>query len=313
MVIAILIIAIACCVLYISKLNAKVEKLESNKENVINSEINTDNKEDVINSNNKEDDKLGEQETKKQYIKIYNVGNDFNQLSDVGKLVWSAEKDKEVECDLNNDGIKEKISVVNLQKQVKLIVNDNAVNEKDCYIENLYVVDLNTNDQTTELIGVRSGDSGFRYIFIYSYGNNGLKFVKRLELKPTDELYINTKGDVVNQSNNFCSVYLTKKYFRYYNGYLSEVNVNVEDISNQVFIVKKGNEPMYTYNKDVDEVCQDAMNSNYNLEECGIYNFKEDTKIQIIDFNTEFGNVMKAKLQNGKTIYIFSSSGHLVG
>ncbi len=78
-VIAILIIAIACCVFYISKLNTEVEKLESNKEN-------------IINSDNKEEDKLVEQEKNKlDILEINSIKEKLDvifglEFSDVSKL-----------------------------------------------------------------------------------------------------------------------------------------------------------------------------------------------------------------------------------
>jgi len=254
--------------------------------------------------------------TEKSYIKIFNVGDDFNRLSDVGKLVWDAEKNTKIEYDLNNDGVKEKISVKYDADNTNIIV----INDKKLKIEylegnidKLYVVDLNINDKTTELIGVADGNNGFERKIICTYVENELKLIKTFEAIG-DNFFINNNGKIVNYPNTYANIILTKKYYTYKNGNLSESNVNLDNISTQVFIIEKSDYTYYTYDKNVQKVCQEAMNSNYNLEACGIYTFKENTKVEIIDFNTGFGNdIIEAKLQNGKTIYIFGNLGYLAG
>lgn len=313
-ILAVLLVAACGVIVYLLNNPKVVEKTPTGQQN------NVVNNESVENNSNNVIDK--EDETDSTDINVYGVGNDFKNIEDVAKLAWDSFKDTEMkvlEYDLDNDGKKEKISTEykeNDEDERSYIVINNKEFKIGYYpISNIYIVDLDKNDKTIEIIALQQGDSGALACDIGIYVNGNYEKIKDFEIFG-ESLLINESGKIIFKWIGYCDSILTEEYYVYNNKTIKTETPNLDSIAIKEFIVEKSGDfgPYYTYNKNVHEVCTKAMNSNYNLEKCGIYTFKENTKIQIIDFNTGYGNdIIEAKLQNGKIIYIFGHAGFLAG
>lgn len=275
------------------------------------------------NDSNKTDNK---EPYKEEGIEIYNVGKGFKAMEEVAEVIANGN----VEYDLDNDGKKEKIEVL------KYYEGDYALNFKGLLIddkevlidssivglfERLYIVDLNKNDGVLnvviELTDSIDGRSASYYLFDETQNgkvssDNYIGFAGAASAFQA-AILINGNGKIVSL-DYFERAVSPKLSFEYleYDGIINRKKADLSNISSQEFVIGKSDLYYYTFEKNLDKVCE-KYHSGHTMEESGIYMFEKDTKIKIVKFNVDGRSAVEAKLENGRTIYIFPHSGYLAG
>jgi len=303
-ILAVLLVVAGGVIAYLLNNPKVVEKTPTGGENnVVNNESTETNKnENIINEENKIDT---------SYLKVYGVGNDFKNLEDVAKLNWNSFEDtanKVLEYDLDNDGKKETITTEykeNDEDERSYIVINNKEFKIGYYpISNIYIVDLDKNDKTIEIIALQQGDSGAYACDIGIYNNDKFEKIKDLEIYG-ESILVNENGKIIFEWTGYCNPILTEEYYVYNNRTIKIEKPNLENIATQEFMIEK--EHVYYTKETPEKVWDEYSNSSKTMEECGIYKFEKDTKVNIIEYGTHpTSEVIKAKLENGNIIYIMS-------
>lgn len=302
-ILAVLLVAAGGVIVYLLNNPKVVEKTPTGEQN------NVVNNESVENNSNNVIDK--EDETDSTDINVYGVGNDFKNIEDVAKLAWDSFKDTEtkvLEYDLDNDGKKEKISTEYKEndedERSYLVINNKEFKIGYYPISGIYIVDLDKNDETVEIISLQQGDSGAYACDIGIYANGKYKKIKDLEIYG-ESILVNENGKIIFEWVGYSNPILAEEYYIYNNETITTEKPNLDNIATQEFLIKK--DSVYYTKVTPEKAWDEYSNSSKTMEECGIYKFEKDTKVKVIEYGTHpTSEVIKAKLENGNIIYIMS-------
>ena len=234
---------------------------------------------------------------------------------------------KDFEYDLDGDGIKDKITIKNIGKDehgnvedlYKIYLNGNEFYQTDAYCQyEVYIVDLNQNDKTTEVIIHILASDDLECYNVYSKSGTKMKEVKKLDYGW--ELLVDKKGKLVldNALLSCINPKIYKVYYEFNKGVIQEKKANTEILKNITF--KTNDMICFTQDKDCIKkfVNSYSSESDDDLEEnryskYGIYK-DEKYEFKFIKFTDDFINgSIYCKLKDGREGYLFSFAYNLAG
>ena len=251
----------------------------------------------------------------------------FYDLKDVAKEYREVDKIKNYKdfvFDLDGDGKKDTIRLKNYGKDedgdiaYKLIYNGNEFYDIETSWGNtVYIVDLNKNDKTLELI-VRTVGPGDCYNFeIFSKVGSKIKKIKRINSAYLEdiELKVDQKGKIIIDDPylQYVSPKVFRDYYKLVNGKVKTKKLDANKIKNIKFSTKsdmlftknmKVVEHFSEYQREEDDGFKDAY------KRAGIIEGKFKS-FSILEFK-ETGE-FKVKLKNGTKGYLFTVAGFLAG
>lgn len=266
----------------------------------------------------------GKKYTCKVNVKLLQFDNTFYNLKDAAisyKYVGKIKNYQDFKYDLDGDGKKDKITVQKNKEYYTFKLNGKKFTEslKDA---ELYIVDLNKNDKTKEVI-IRDGASEFGWGYVV-YSKKGTKMKKVGNLDGSAgirEVRIDKKGKIVANNDELISAITPKIYNEYYefkNKKIYVKNVNINKIKNvKLTINKKSVRGIYFSKKDqkytVEECFKKINNGEENINKIekalkieNLYSKKVEFKIKKILNSVGDGyKQYKVELNNGKKGYIY--------
>ena len=250
----------------------------------------------------------------------------FYNLKDVAKEYREVNKIKNYKdfvFDLDGDGKKDTIRLKNYGKDedgdiaYKLIYNGNEFYDiETSWCNTVYIVDLNKNDKTLELI-VRTAGPGDCYNFeIFSKVGSKIKNIKRINSAYLNdiELKVDQKGKMIIDEPylQHVSPKVFRDYYKLVDGKVKTKKLDVNKIKNIKFSTKS--DMLFTTNMNNLEKYFDNDEEEFDhkkaLKRAGIIEGKFKS-FNILEFK-ETGE-FKVKLKNGIKGYLFTVAGFLAG
>ena len=267
-------------------------------------------KEDVKKNNQAEEKQDNNKtNTENDGFEIYNVGKGFKALEDVAEIVTTGYT---LQYDLDNDGKKENIDVL-IDEEYHLVeglsinekkVSDDALAGELC---RLYVVDLNQNDDILNIvIEVHNMDFTTRYYLVEHSKNGIVHYIGSGVDNGQGNILIDGNGKIVSIGyfGKATTPMFSPDYLEY-DGNINVKKVDLSNVDNMEFVISKDSGLYYTFEDDFDKLYEKFF-AGMRGEENGIYEFEKDTKIKVIKYGER---EIKAKLENGKFIYVFIHFG----
>ena len=254
--------------------------------------------------------------TSKIKVKLVQFDTTFYTLKEAAKEYRLSEKIKnykDFNYDLDGDGKKDKITI---QKDKKL----SKEYDRDYYVFKLngkkfsegefrpeiYIVDLNKKDKTTEVIIFDEGatDNPKDNIFI----KKGSK-MKRVKNIWGSDLRVNKKGYIIGDAEPVPTLNVYRQYYVYSKGKISTKKLNTNKFKNTNLKVAGNYFYFTTKLSNIDKFSEYFNGSDYKtaLKKANIQQIKKGTSFKAIKFinNHSYGeNIMNVQLSNGKKGYL---------
>jgi len=234
--------------------------LQSTKINNINNQIANDNVESTSKNNNltNESENLIENEEIEEDSnlkgeKLIQFDTEFFYLDDIAKVKKEEGEIGTVETynyDLDGDGTKDQISIEYSNNGCTLRLNENIFYEQG--YGSFYIVDLNENDKTLEIIITGYAGSERSEYIIFSKAGDKMESLEAGISGLTGEFMLDRKGKIV--SRKFASFVKPSVYDRYYvfeNGKIVEHKLNINDIKDVEFVAERD---YYYFSKEADNL-----------------------------------------------------------
>ena len=183
----------------------------------------------------------------------------------------------------------------------------------------VYIVDLNENDKSIEVVIKTIGANDCTIYNIYS--KNGNKMNKLRTIADGWTAKIDKKGKIVVNNSLLDSIKpeIYETYYELNNNKIEEKTANIEKIKNKTFRCEGG--LCFTQDKDslkkyMSSFYTDNEDDYYKyLEKYGIYYYQEEFKFELINFEKGIwvNNGLYVKLKDGRKGYLFSHAYNLAG
>ena len=313
--VGILVIFLGCVTVYALKLCKENKELKQIPQQVPQPQVVTSTKETKTEETVKEvTTKEEKAETEDKNAKeVYGLDTKFKSLSDVAvkKIEEIYNQDKvsiNLSCDLNNDGKKEKIT----NKGSDIYLNGERIYKSEYYtIESIYVIDINKEDDQKELVLKEIQDSGIVDIKIFNYSKDNK--IKRIGSGYGSYMFFDSYGRFIdlNVITSNLTPLLTAGYYQYNTTKINYKKIDLKNVSKQKFIIKG-------YNNDENNYCPYFIVKNEkevdkirnNMKLLDKYLITKDKEITILSLDN---GILKIKLNDGSTKYVYSIGGWLVG
>ena len=232
---------------------------------------------------------------------------------------------KDFEYDLDGDGKKDKVTIKNIGKNqkeddydvYKIYLNDTEFYKTEAYDGyELYIVDLNENDNKINVIINILGPNDVTNYLIYSKQNNKMNKIK--EINSGWELSVDKKGKLVldNALTSSISPRIYEEYYQLENDSIKTYKANMEKVKNTTFDSDIG--VCFTQDKNSLKKYYDANITEEKwedgLKKHGMY-VNQKFKFNVINFeesNFAYG-CLHVKLNDGREGYLFSVAYNLAG
>ena len=327
--VGILVILLGCTVVYVCKLKREVNDLKQTPQETVQPVTTAQEQAKTETENTKTENVATTTEVEdKDAKKVYGLDTKFKEISKAAiKSIYTfeekndqvLEKNINYSYDLNNDGVKEKITGTarNLKFNGKTFYKADV--EDRC--PNIYIVDLDKNDNSVEIVlqtvsGTGAGDS--IYYNIYKMQEGKIKELNYFDLVATKDfeddidifkMYTNSNGKfiLVDQLQNNLTPMFTSEYFEISGYKVTSKEIDLSEISKEKFVISKSKDANYDNSeclmvKSEKELKTEGRKDNGNTKK---FNITKDTEIYIVSF--EHGK-MKVKLTNGDIRYIYSKT-----
>ena len=242
--------------------------------------------------------------------------------------IQSIKNYKDFEFDLDGDGQKDIITIKNIGKKEdsgEYDIHEINLNNKTFFTDEgydsvlVYIVDLNENDKTIQVVIRLSGPNDIEKYYIYGKKDSKMNLIK--EINDGWHIKINKKGKIVinNSLLEGINPEIYDIYYEFNNDKIEEKKADIEKIKNMklksdgwmCFTQEKNSLKKYHEHPYTEE------NENYDktLEKYGIYRFEKEFNFEFIRFEkgTWVNGGMYVKLEDGREGYLFSFAYNLAG
>lgn len=294
----ILIIVGASALLYL-----KSVKMNNTNDEIVNNTILKNNL-----ANQMEDEK-NEENSNLKGEKLIQFDTEFFKLEDVALFAKNCEvmeNSATYTYDLNGDGSKEQITIE--KNENGNIFKLNGIEFYENYVFDFYIVDLNENDETLEVIITTYAGSDRSEYMVFSKIGDKMEQHETNMSGITGEFMLDRKGKIV--SNKFASSLKPSVYNIYYvfeNGKITENKLDVNDIKDVNFEIAYNSN--YYFSKEADNLFQieDYLDGGDVVENDLIQ--KINGKFKILDFDYKDSRIIPVELENGEKGYITTGYG----
>lgn len=253
-------------------------------------------------------------------IKLLQFDSNFYNLEDIAKDYRKSEQIKnykDFEYDLDGDYTIDKITIeldrdANNEENYIFKLNDNIFAES-FFSPEIYIVDLNKNDNSIEVIIYDDGPSDDPNYTIYSKQGSEMK---RIETLYGFDLKIDTNGKIViaNLITDTIKPSVFDKYYEFTNGNIEIHNADIKNIQNTTFSIESSDFVCFTEDlKNLDKYFE--IESNYDeetkLKKASIEKLNSNNSFTILGFTDN--QEIHIKLSDGREGYAFHKNGHLAG
>lgn len=245
--------------------------------------------------------------TCKVKVRLLQFNEKFYSLKDASKAYIKVSKiknSKTYKYDLDGDKKKDTITITKNKNDTAGYYRVKLNGKQFYYLHSLgeiYIVDLNKNDKTTEIV-IADQEAGVycEYSIWSKKGSKMKKLSSNMEIYNESTLRINKKGKIIYDEGFFRIVpQIYQKYYIFSNNKLKTKKLNVKNISKKTFTTTDKYQ-IFTTNK---KIINADLADGSTYDKIKTINVKKNTKFKIIKFVNN--KIINVKLSNGQKGYLF--------
>jgi len=239
--------------------------------------------------------------TSKSYKLTQFKNEKFYKIKDVAKKKMEFSKvktSKKIKYDLDKDNKKDTIKVKKANEYEYIVYVNGKKVEQVASEATLYIVDLNKNDKSVNIVIGSLFDGASEFLGIYQKKGDKVKQISVIaSMESPKNVLINKKGKIVTRDLPFMGIspYVTNQYYNLSKkGKIKTKKLSIKKISKKYLKCKYDFD--YVKNKKDVKKYFKGLNTKY------VKTLKSNTKFKIVSF--ENGWNIKIKLKNGETGYL---------